>query len=112
LAPQPAIVGYNFEVPSADRPFPSKVSSFGSQLLEVLSMRLGVALLVGLFAAVSTSHLDAAQFRTHLNGRAVVVHTNPIPVMVHRILPPDKGRHVTVREYQAGHTRRANVRGR
>ncbi len=47
----------------------------------------------------------ADQFTGHQNGREVVVHTNPIPVILHRLVPPNYGRHVTIREYQA--TRRS-----
>lgn len=44
---------------------------------------------------------SADQFIGHQNGREVVVHTNPIPVFLHRLVPPNVGRHVTIREYQA-----------
>ncbi len=43
----------------------------------------------------------ADQFIGHRNGREVVVHTNPIPVFLHRLVPPNYGRHVTAQEYQA-----------
>ena len=45
---------------------------------------------------------QADQFIGHKNGREVVVHSNPIPVFLHRLVPPNYGRHVTAREYQTG----------
>ena len=55
------------------------------------------------FALVSilANSASADQFIGHQNGREVVVHTNPIPVFFHRLVPPNYGRHVTIREYQA-----------
>ncbi|MBU6238241.1 MAG: hypothetical protein KGQ51_10455 [Planctomycetes bacterium] len=41
---------------------------------------------------------DAKQYTRHVNGREVVVHTNPIPVLMHRAVPPQHGRHITQRE--------------
>ena len=57
----------------------------------------------GAFAlvAILANSATADQFIGHQNGREVVVHTNPIPVFLHRLVPPNYGRHVTVREYQA-----------
>ena len=57
----------------------------------------------GAFAlvAILANSAKADQFIGHQNGREVVVHTNPIPVFLHRLVPPNYGRHVTVREYQA-----------
>jgi len=43
----------------------------------------------------------ADQFVGHQNGREVIVHSNPLPVLLHRLVPPNYGRHVTNREYQA-----------
>lgn len=45
---------------------------------------------------------SADQFVTRHHGREIVVHTNPIPVLLHRAVPPNLGKHVTVREYRAG----------
>ena len=61
-----------------------------------------------LFAGVSTLSLfailvdnaSADQFVGRHHGREVVVHSNPIPVFLHRLVPPNYGRHVTIREYQ------------
>ena len=62
---------------------------------------------IGAFAIVvlMANSASADQFVGHQNGREVVVHTNPIPVFLHRLVPPNYGRHVTIREYQA--TRRS-----
>jgi len=46
---------------------------------------------------------SADQFIGHKNGRELVVHSNPVPVLLHRLIPPNYGRHVTNREYQASH---------
>jgi hypothetical protein len=59
-----------------------------------------VALAVVILIANSSS---AEQFVAHQNGREVVVHSNPIPVLLHRLVPPNYGRHVTIKEYHAMH---------
>jgi hypothetical protein len=33
------------------------------------------------------------------------VHSNPVPVFLHRLVPPNHGRHVTLKEYQSGKAR-------
>jgi len=60
----------------------------------------------GTIAAITLGTLigntaSADQFIGHQNGREVVVHSNPFPVLLHRLVPPNYGRHVTTREYQA-----------
>ena len=52
------------------------------------------------FVALIANSASADQFIGHQNGREVVVHTNPFPVFLHRLVPPNYGRHVTIREYQ------------
>jgi hypothetical protein len=54
--------------------------------------------------AVCTSFgiAEAKQYTRKVHGREVVVHTNPIPVVLHRMVPPQHGRHVTERELQQG----------
>ncbi len=58
---------------------------------------------LGAFAmvAILSNSASADQFIGHQHGREVVVHTSPIPVILHRLVPPNYGRHVTIREYQA-----------
>jgi hypothetical protein len=48
------------------------------------------------------SNANAKQYVQNYNGRQVVVHTNPIPVFLHRMVPPQHGRHVTQKEIQQG----------
>jgi hypothetical protein len=57
---------------------------------------LCVSLLVG------TPEARAEKYVKHVNGREFVVHTNPAPVIVHRILPPFYGKHVTERQMKVG----------
>ncbi len=45
---------------------------------------------------------NATQTKKVINGREVVVHTNPVPVVLHRLVPPQHGRHVTQREVEKG----------
>lgn len=45
-----------------------------------------------------TSDASAKQHTQRIDGKEVVVHTNPIPVMLHRMVPPQHGRHVTQKE--------------
>ncbi len=44
----------------------------------------------------------ADQYVANLQGKEVVVHSNPLPVIFHRLIPPNYGRHVTAREYRDG----------
>jgi hypothetical protein len=44
----------------------------------------------------------ARQYTRVVNGREVVVHTRALPVVVHRVLPPQHGRHITQGEYYSG----------
>ncbi len=50
----------------------------------------------------STESVSAKQYVRHVQGREVVVHTNPIPVVLHRLVPPQHGRHVTEQEIRRG----------
>lgn len=56
---------------------------------------------VGVLASVPNS-AEATQYKKIVNGKEVVVHTNPIPVVLHRLVPPQHGRHVTAREVNQG----------
>jgi hypothetical protein len=62
--------------------------------------RIVLTLLVSLVVGSSTA--TAKQYVRHVHGKEVVVHTNPIPVVLHRLVPPQHGRHVTEREIRAG----------
>jgi hypothetical protein len=50
----------------------------------------------------SSSQANATQHKQIVNGKEVVVHSSPIPVILHRLVPPQHGRHVTQREVSKG----------
>lgn len=50
------------------------------------------------FMLFLTANAEAKQYKKVVNGRELVVHTNPIPVLLHRMVPPQYGRHVTEKE--------------
>jgi len=50
---------------------------------------------------------EAKQYTRKLHGKEVVVHTNPLPVVLHRMVPPQHGRHMTERELHQGKTPQA-----
>ncbi|MFM8570985.1 MAG: hypothetical protein ACKOAU_05255 [Pirellula sp.] len=57
------------------------------------------------FALVVSATLGTAQAKQYtrkVHGKEVVVHSNPIPVVLHRMVPPQHGRHMTERELQQG----------
>jgi hypothetical protein len=58
--------------------------------------------LAGLALCLNSSVASAKQTIRIIDGREVVVHTNPIPVVLHRLVPPQRGRHVTQREVDQG----------
>jgi hypothetical protein len=58
---------------------------------------LGLAILPCLLAVAS-----AEQHRAVVHGKEFIVHTNPVPVVVHRVLPPYWNKHITVRELKTG----------
>jgi hypothetical protein len=59
--------------------------------------------LSGLFAFCTiASNADASQYKKIVNGKEVVVHTSAIPVILHRLVPPQHGRHVTQKEISGG----------
>lgn len=64
------------------------------------SFTIAAALLAGL--SVNVPSAEARQYKKVVQGREVVVHTNPIPVVLHRMVPPQHGRHVTQREISGG----------
>ena len=58
--------------------------------------------LVALTLMALATDANAKQHTQNVNGREVVVHTNPIPVILHRMVPPQHGRHVTQKEISKG----------
>ncbi len=59
---------------------------------------------LALFIAVIafSSNVNAEKHVQIINGKEVVVHSNPIPVILHRMVPPQLGRHVTQKEASKG----------
>jgi hypothetical protein len=66
------------------------------------SVRISAFLVTACVALSSAKDVCATQYTKVINGREVVVHTNPLPVVMHRLVPPQHGRHVTVREIHQG----------
>ena len=62
---------------------------------------LGLAMIV-FTGVVSTVEVEAKQYEKIVGGREVVVHTNPVPVLMHRMVPPQLGRHITEKELHHG----------
>ncbi len=58
------------------------------------------AIALSLSALIGTAR--AKQYTRKVHGKEVVVHTSPLPVVLHRMVPPQHGRHVTERELQQG----------
>ena len=65
--------------------------------IKIVTIPLAVLLL-----AAMSSDAGAKQHKQNINGKEVVVHTNPIPVVLHRMVPPQHGRHVTQKEVSNG----------
>lgn len=63
-----------------------------------------VAALALVFAlcTCATRPAHAEQYVRKVNGKEVVVHTNPVPVVLHRVVPPYLGKHVTARQLKTG----------
>jgi hypothetical protein len=59
--------------------------------------------LAALTSVVAISgQVNATQHKQIINGKEVIVHSSPIPVILHRLVPPQYGRHVTQREVSSG----------
>jgi hypothetical protein len=65
----------------------------------VRTLGLAIVLFSGV---VSTVEVEAKQYEKVVSGREVVVHTNPVPVLMHRLVPPQFGRHITEKELHRG----------
>ena len=66
--------------------------------LKIITTPLGCVVLVLAFSG----HANAEKHLQKINGKEVVVHSNPIPVILHRMVPPQLGRHVTQKEVSKG----------
>lgn len=62
---------------------------------------LAVAILAVSAPGVASAH----QYVTTFQGREVVVHSNRLPVIMHRMVPPQLGRHITASELHSGKVR-------
>ena len=60
------------------------------------------SLIVLVCMVLTSSNVSAEKYKKIVNGKEVVVHTNPIPVILHRMVPPQYGRHVTQKELRKG----------
>ncbi len=65
-------------------------------------LRSVAMIVVGLSCFVGLPKAYAEKYVQHVNGREFVVHSNAAPVMVHRVLPPFLGKHVTERQLKVG----------
>lgn len=70
---------------------------FSNQFKIEFCVKLAAITMFALIANIA----KADQFVGNQNGREVVVHTSPLPVFLHRLVPPNYGRHVTIQEYHA-----------
>ena len=61
-----------------------------------------IALFLVAVSIVCSNNANAEQYTRNVNGRTVVVHTNPVPVILHRAVPPYLGKHVTARQLKNG----------
>ncbi|MFY8199240.1 MAG: hypothetical protein ACOVLE_01115 [Pirellula staleyi] len=66
--------------------------------------------IIALTMFASADRASAKQFTQIHQGREVVVHTNALPVILHRLVPPQHGRHVTAREIEQGQLPNATPR--
>lgn len=63
--------------------------------------KVATLIVFGLFLVLPLD-ASAKQYKQSVQGKEVVVHSNPIPVVLHRLVPPQHGRHVTQREVAKG----------
>ncbi len=66
------------------------------------TLKIATIPFIALMLMALASDASGKQHTQNLNGREVVVHTNPIPVILHRMVPPQHGRHVTQKEISKG----------
>ena len=65
---------------------------------------IAIPLIVTTGFSMFSGTANADQHKQIVNGREVVVHSSPIPVILHRLVPPQHGRHVTQKEVASGKT--------
>jgi len=76
------------------------------------SIKIATFVLTVLAWTCSGSFASAKQYTKVVQGREVVVHTSPLPVILHRMVPPQHGRHVTQREIESGKVASAAAKSR
>ena len=54
---------------------------------------------------VGVDSASAEKYVKQVNGRELVVHSRATPVVLHRIVPPYLGKHVTQRQLKEGRVR-------
>jgi len=57
---------------------------------------------LALLVSATLGTAQAKQYTRKVHGKEVVVHTSPLPVVLHRMVPPQHGRQMTERELQQG----------
>lgn len=67
-----------------------------------MATRIGALLLAGAVTLSGMQSSSADTYSRHVNGKEVIVHTNPVPVILHRAVPPYLGKHVTERQLKSG----------
>lgn len=73
--------------------------------MPIVVRKLLFVLAASWLALTAESKLFAQQYVTNYQGREVVVHTYRLPVIMHRLVPPQLGRHVTANEIESGNVR-------
>lgn len=70
-----------------------------------MNLHRAFSLAATILALAVPSVASAHQYVTTFQGREVVVHSNRLPVIMHRMVPPQLGRHITASELQSGKVR-------
>jgi len=72
-------------------------------------MKIGKIVSIVLIGLATNNAASAKQYSKQVAGKEVIVHSSPIPVILHRMVPPQHGRHVTEKEIQTGNLPVANT---
>lgn len=70
-----------------------------------MNLHRAFSLAVAILAVATPGIASAHQYVTTFQGREVVVHSNRLPVIMHRMVPPQLGRHITAAELHSGKVR-------
>ncbi len=82
-----------------------KPHPFWKGVYRVMKLHRAFSLAVAILAVSAPGVASAHQYVTTFQGREVVVHSNRIPVIMHRMVPPQLGRHITASELHSGKVR-------